>query len=32
MQKGIPIEIIRKKTARHKNCKTICTIYLEIYA
>jgi len=32
IQKGIPIAIVRQKTVRHKNCKTICTIVLEIYA
>jgi hypothetical protein len=32
MQKGIPIAIVRQKTVRHKNCKTICAIGLEIYA
>jgi hypothetical protein len=32
MQKGIPIGIVRQKSVRHKNCKIICTICLEIYA
>ena len=35
MHKGIPIATVRlrhKKTVRHKNCKTICTIFLEINA
>ena len=30
--KEIPIAIVRQKTVRHKNCKIICTIGLEIYA
>ena len=32
MQRGIPVAIVRQKSVRHKNCKTICTIGLEIYA
>jgi hypothetical protein len=34
MHKGIPIAIVqlRQKTVRHKNCKTIGTIVLEINA
>jgi hypothetical protein len=32
MRKGIATAIVRQKNVRHKNCKTICTIVLEIYA